>query len=95
MKLNDVLPLAFRDAKAKYRLGITTPRWKKCNTLTDTAFTFVTTLLYVNKHLPEDARKTVIFFNFLHIFNPEIFEKLEISHVCKFPSSMISIAKLF
>ena len=67
MKLGDALPLAFRDAKAKYvknRFGITMPRWKTCNTLTDATFTFVTTLLYVSEHLPEDARKTVIFFTF-------------------------------
>ena len=67
MKLNYALPLAFRDEKAKYvknLFGITVPRWKTCNKLTDDTFTFVTTLLYVNKQLPEDARKTVMYYIF-------------------------------
>ncbi|CAB4002267.1 RNA-directed DNA polymerase from mobile element jockey [Paramuricea clavata] len=51
------LPVAFRAAQDKYTQRYT-PRWRICNLLTDNYFTFATTLLYVNKHLPEDARKT-------------------------------------
>ena len=50
--------MAFRAAQVKYTQRYT-PRWRTCNLLTDKYFTFATTLLYVNKHLPEDARKTV------------------------------------
>ena len=52
------LPVAFRAAQVKYTQRYS-PRWKTCNLLTDNYFTLATTLLYVNKHLPEDARKTV------------------------------------
>ena len=58
MKLNNALPLKFREARAKYVKA--TPRWKICNHITNDAFTFATTLLYVNKHLPKNATKTVI-----------------------------------
>jgi hypothetical protein len=56
--LTNNLPVAFRAAQAVYAKRFT-PRWKTCNLLTNTYFTYATTLLYVNKHLSEDARKTV------------------------------------
>ncbi|XP_028410317.1 endothelin-converting enzyme homolog isoform X2 [Dendronephthya gigantea] len=53
------LPKPFRDAQEKYfQLRTPTPRWKTCNALTDATFLYVTTLLYANKHLSEDAIKT-------------------------------------
>ena len=65
MQLSDALPLKFREAKDNYAKtltisGVTTPRWKACNRFTDVSFTFATTLLYVNKHLPKNATKMVI-----------------------------------
>ena len=60
--LVDLLPLEFQQAEDKYRkdtTGFTFPRWQTCNILTDGLFRFVTTLLYANKHLSEDARTTV------------------------------------
>ncbi|XP_028410277.1 endothelin-converting enzyme homolog isoform X2 [Dendronephthya gigantea] len=53
------LPKAFRGAREKYYKSLKiklTPRWKACNALTNRFFTHVTTLLYVNGHLSEDAR---------------------------------------
>ncbi|CAB3985405.1 endothelin-converting enzyme 1-like, partial [Paramuricea clavata] len=55
------LPKEYREAEDKYiksSSGITIPRWRICNLLTDGLFQYVTTLLYVNRHLSEDARNT-------------------------------------
>ncbi|CAB3996359.1 endothelin-converting enzyme 2-like isoform X2 [Paramuricea clavata] len=55
------LPKEYREAEDKYiksSSGITIPRWRTCNLLTDGLFQYVTTLLYVNRHLSEDARNT-------------------------------------
>ncbi|CAB4016589.1 neprilysin, partial [Paramuricea clavata] len=55
------LPKEYREAEDKYiksSSGITIPRWRICNHFTDGLFQYVTTLLYVNRHLSEDARST-------------------------------------
>ena len=60
----NTLPEAFGEAQAKYiKSTLSTfkadPRWKTCNGLTDRYFQYVTTLLYVNGHLPEGATEAV------------------------------------
>ena len=60
----NTLPEAFGEAQAKYMESLifplkAEPRWKTCNSLTDRYFQYVTTLLYVNGHLPEGATKAV------------------------------------
>jgi hypothetical protein len=68
--LVDNLPLQFREAQNKYLKSLTgtiIPRWQMCNHLTDIAFSFVVTVLYVNEHLPEEARETVGYMLFTKI----------------------------
>jgi hypothetical protein len=63
------LPKEYREAEDKYiksSSGMTIPRWRTCNHFTDGLFQYVTTLLYVNRHLSEDARNTVRFDVSLH-----------------------------
>ena len=54
----DTLPEAFGEAQEEY-IERTVPRWKTCNRLVDKYFEYVTTLLYVDAYLPEDATETV------------------------------------
>ena len=57
------LPLEFRAANEKYYQDAfkrkPTSRWKNCITLTDKAFQFATTLLYVNDHVSNASLETV------------------------------------
>jgi hypothetical protein len=62
-ELISTLPLAFRDAYDKYNkdYGVGDPiaRWETCCTLTNRAFEYATTLLYVNEYVSEEAMETV------------------------------------
>ncbi|CAB4020758.1 endothelin-converting enzyme-like 1, partial [Paramuricea clavata] len=62
-ELISTLPVAFRDAYDKYKkdYGVEHPidRWETCCTLTNRAFEYATTLLYVNEYVSEEAMETV------------------------------------
>ena len=60
----DVLPMAFGEARLKYKRRYDSsfqdkPRWKMCNSFTEKYFQHVTTLLYVNGYLPKGATEAV------------------------------------